>query len=107
MRGFKFMSLVYAMEDSDLVHVSYYEGKIVASLQNRFQTLANNENRLRRLDTVDGSRKIVQSASDVAAVSQMADELNTLVFLIAQELQPDIPTSFPVWRAKVESEFLI
>ncbi|BCO29440.1 hypothetical protein MIZ03_4363 [Rhodoferax lithotrophicus] len=105
--SFNIMSLVYAMQDSDLVHLSYCEGKIVASLQNWFYTLAHDENRLRGLDTVDGSRKIVQSAADVTAVSQMADELNTLVLLIAQELQPDIPTSFPAWRAKVESEFLI
>lgn len=105
--SFNIMSLVYAMQDSDLVHLSYYEGKIVASLQNWFYTLAHDENRLRGLDTVDGSRKIVQSAADVAAVSQMSDELTTLVLRIAQELQSDIPTSFSAWRAKVESEFLI
>lgn len=105
--SFNIMSLVYAMQDSDLVHFSYYEGKIIASLQNWFQTLAHDESLLRGLDTVDGSRKIVQSAADVTAVSQMADELNMLVLLIAQELQPNIPSSYPVWRAKVESEFLI
>ncbi len=105
--SFNIMSLVYAMQDSDLVHVSYYEGKIVASLQNWFYSLAHDESYLRRLDTVDGSRKVVQSAADVTAVSQMSDELNTLVLRMAQELQPDIPTSFPAWRAKVESEFLI
>jgi hypothetical protein len=105
--SFNIMSLVYAMQDSDLVHSSYYEGKVVASLQNWFFSLAHDEAHLRQLDTVDGSRKIVQSPDDVAAVSQMSDELNTLVLRIAQELQPDIPTSFPAWRAKVESELLI
>jgi hypothetical protein len=105
--SFNIMSLVYAMQDADLVHSSYYEGKIVASLQNWFFALAHDESYLRRLDTVDGSRKIVQSADDVAAVSQMSDELNTLVLRIAQELQPNIPTSFPAWRAKVEGELLI
>jgi len=105
--SFNIMSLVYAMQDPDLVHSPYYEGKIVASLQNWFFTLANDETYLRGLDTVDGSRKIVQSAADVAAVSLMSDELNVLVLRIAQELQPDVPTSFSAWRAKVESEFLI
>jgi len=105
--SFNIMSLVYAMQDSDLVHLSYYEGKIIASLQNWFFTLANDETYLRGLDTVDGSRKIVQSAADVVAVSQMSEELNVLVLRIAQELQSDIPTSFSAWRAKVESEFLI
>ena len=56
---------------------------------------------------VDGSRKIVQSAADVVAVTQMSEELNMLVLRIAQELQPDVPTSYPAWRAKVESELLI
>jgi hypothetical protein len=37
----------------------------------------------------------------------MSEELNVLVLRIAQELQPDIPTSFSAWRAKVENEFLI
>ncbi|MGB3431733.1 hypothetical protein [Achromobacter sp.] len=105
--SFDIMSLVYAMPDSDLVHHSYYEGRIVASLQNWFFTLAHNEKYLQMLDVVDGSRKIVQSATEIAAVRQMAEELNMLVLRIAQELQPDIPTSFPAWRAKVESEFLI
>jgi hypothetical protein len=105
--SFDIMSLVYAMQDSDLVHATYYEGKVVASLQNWFSTLANNETYLRDLDTVDGSRKIVQSMADVTAVARMSDELNTLVYRIAQELQPDVPTSYPAWRARVESELLI
>lgn len=105
--SFNIMSLVYAMQDSDLVHLSYYEGKVVASLQNWFYSLANDETYLRSLDTVDGSRKIVQSAVDITAVKQMSDELTTLVLRIAQELQSDIPTSFSAWRAKVESEFLL
>ena len=105
--SFNIMSLVYAMQDSDLVHPFYYEGKIVASLQSQFYTLANDEAYLRGLDTVDGSRKIVQSAADVAAVLQMSSELNTLLLQIAQELQPDIPTSFSAWRVKVENEFVI
>lgn len=104
--SFNIMSLVYAMQDSDLMHSFYYEGKIVASLQKWFFTLANNEEYLKGLNTVDGSRKIVQSAADVAAVSQMSGELNMLVCLIAQELQSDIPASFPAWRTKVENEFL-
>lgn len=105
--SFDIMSLVYAMQDSALVHQSYYEGKVVASLQNWFYSLAHNENHLRTLDVVDGSRKIVQSAADVAAVTQMSEELNMLVLRIAQELQPDLPTSYDAWRAKVEGEFLI
>lgn len=105
--SFNIMSLVYAMRESDLVHLSYYEGKIVASLQSWFFTLANDETYLRSLDTVDGSRKIVQSAADVLAVAQMSAELNMLVLRIAQELQADIPVSFSAWRAKVENEFLI
>ena len=105
--SFDIMSLVYAMQDSELVHQSYYEGKVVASLQNWFYSLAHNENHLRTLDVVDGSRKIVQSAADVAAVTQMSEELNMLVLRIAQELQPDVPTSYDAWRAKVEGEFLI
>jgi hypothetical protein len=105
--SFNIMSLVYAMQDSELVHLSYYEGKVVASLQNWFFSLANDETYLRGLDTVDGSRKIVQSAVDITAVKQMSDELNTLVLRIAQELQSDIPTSFSAWRGKVESEFLL
>ncbi|MFZ1246371.1 MAG: hypothetical protein WAR41_15015 [Azonexus sp.] len=105
--SFDIMSLVYAMQDFDLVHQSYYEGRIVASLQNWFFTLAHNESQLRTLDAVDGSRKIVQSAADVVAVTQMSEELNMLVLRIAQELQPDVPTSYSAWRAKVESELLI
>lgn len=105
--SFDIMSLVYAMQDSALVTSSYYEGKIVASLQDWFYTLSQDEARLRALATVDGSRKIVQSAAAVTAVAQMSSELNTLVLRIAQELQPDVPTSYPAWRAKVESEFLI
>lgn len=105
--SFDIMSLVYAMQDSDLVHLSYYEGKIVASLQSWFFTLVHDESYLRSLDTVDGSRKIVQSAADVAAVAQISEELNVLVVRIAQELQPGIPSSFTAWRAKVEKEFLI
>jgi hypothetical protein len=105
--SFNIMSLVYAMQDSYLVHSCYYEGKIVASLQSWFYTLANDETRLRVLDTVDGSRKIVQSAADVVAVSKISGELNVLVVRIAQELQSDIPTSFSAWRAKLENEFLI
>lgn len=105
--SFDIMSLVYAMQDFDLVHQSYYEGRIVASLQNWFFTLAHNESHLRTLDAVDGSRKIMQSAADVVAVTQMSEELNILVLRIAQELQPDVPISFPAWRAKVENEFLI
>lgn len=105
--SFDIMSLVYAMQDADLLHHSYYEGKVIASLQRWFSTLANNEGQLRTLDVVDGSRKIVQSAADVAAVKQMSEELNMLVLRIALELQPDVPTSYQAWRAKVESEFLI
>lgn len=105
--SFDIMSLVYAMQDLDLVHQPYYEGRIVASLQNWFFTLSQNENHLRTLDAVDGSRKIVQSAADVVAVTQMSEELNMLVLRIAQELQPDIPTSFSAWRAKVGNELLI
>ncbi len=105
--SFDVMSLVYAMRDSDLMHQSYYEGKIVASLQNWFFALANSESHLRGLDAVDGSRKIVQSAADVAAVTQMSEELNLLVLRIAQELQPDVPTSFQAWRNKVENELLL
>jgi len=105
--SFNIMSLVYAMQDAHLVHASYYEGKIVASLQNWFYYLAHDETRLRQLDTVGGSRKIVQSSADVAAVSQMSDELSMLVLRIAQELQPNIPTSYDAWRAKVEGEFLL
>lgn len=105
--SFDIMSFVYAMQDSDLVHFSFFEGKIVAALQKWFFTLAHNEEYLRGLDTVDGSRKIVQSAADVAAVSQMSDELDILLLRIAQELQPDIPISYPAWREKVESELLI
>lgn len=105
--SFNIMSLVYAMPDSQLMHSFYHEGKIVAALQTWFSALSQDEKYLRGLDTVDGSRKIVQSATDVAAVSQMAEELNTLVFRIAQELQPDIPSSFLAWRAKVENELLL
>jgi len=105
--SFDIMSLVYAMQDSDLVHQSYYEGRVVSSLQNWFFTLANEESYLRTLDVVDGSRKIVQSTADVEAITQMSEELSVLVLRIAQELQPDIPTSFSAWRAKVESELLI
>lgn len=105
--SFDIMSLVYAMQDSDLIHLSYYEGKIIASLQNWFYTLTQNESFLRTLDVVDGSRKIVQSTADVAAIAQMSEELNTLVLRIARELQPDVPISYPAWRATVENEFLI
>lgn len=105
--SFNIMSLVYAMPDSSLAHLTYFQGKIVSSLQDWFFTLANDEAKLKNLDTVDGSRKIVLSAADVLAVKQMADELNTLVLLIAQELQPDIQTSFSLWRSKVENELVI
>lgn len=105
--SFNIMSLVYAMQDSALVTSSYYEGKILATVQDWFYVLSQDETRLRALPTVDGSRKIVQSAADVTAVAQMSSELNTLILRIAQELQPDVPTSFSAWRAKVESEFLI
>lgn len=104
--SFDIMSLVYAMPEGDLVHFSYFEGKIVASLQKWFFRLSWDEPYLRTLNSVDGSRKIVQSAADVAAVTQMSDELTTLLLLIAQELQPDVPTSFDAWRARVENEFL-
>ena len=103
--SFDIMSLVYAMPEGDLV-LSYFEGKIVASLQKWFFRLSRDEPYLRTLNSVDGSRKIVQSAADVAAVTQMSDELTTLLLLIAQELQPDVPTSFDAWRARVENEFL-
>lgn len=56
--SFNIMSLVHAMLDTQLVHYSFHEGKIVASLQDWFWTLVHNEAILRRLDTVDGSRKI-------------------------------------------------
>jgi hypothetical protein len=101
------MSLVYAMPDSTLSHMVYYPGKIVASLQAWFFELANDTAKLNGLDTVDGSRKIVQSSTDVVAVSQMTEELNTLVVRIAQDLQPDIATSFTRWRSKIESEFVL
>lgn len=104
--SFNIMSLVYAMDDSALMHVAYFEGKIISSLQKWFQFLAENEIYLRGIDTVDGTRKIVQVNDDVLAVSKMAEELDILVLRIAQELQPDILTSFPAWRAKVENEFL-
>ncbi|WP_287369009.1 hypothetical protein [Thauera sp.] len=45
--------------------------------------------------------------ADVAAVMRMSEELNMLVLRIAQELQPDIPTSFSAWRAKVKDKLLI
>jgi len=105
--SFDIMSLVFAMQDSELVHSVYYEGKLVTSLQSWFFTLAHNETNLRTLNVVDGSRKIVQSAASVAAVAQMSEELNTLILRIAQELQPDVPTSFSAWRSKVENELLI
>lgn len=105
--SFNIMSLVYAMSDSSLAHVYYFQGKVVASIQDWFFTLANDEAQLRSLDTVDGSRKIVQTAADVQAVKQMSDELNTLVLRIAQELQPNIETSFSKWRAKVENELVV
>ncbi|MBS7778962.1 hypothetical protein [Acidovorax sp. CCYZU-2555] len=105
--SFNIMSLVYAMPDSDLITSPYYEGKILAAVQNWFYMLSHNEARLRTLHTVDGSRTIIQSADDVTAVAQMSEELNILVLRIAQELQPDVATSFPAWRAKVESELLI
>lgn len=105
--SFDIMSLVYAMQDSDLYHYSFHEGKVVASLQKWFASLADDEARLRGLHTVDGSRKIVRSASDVAAVSGMAAELNLLLLRIARELDPDVPSHFPAWRAKVEGELLL
>lgn len=105
--SFNIMSLVYAMQDAQLVHYSFHEGKIVASLQDWFSKLAHDEAFLRRLDTVDGSRKIVQSQADVVAVSQMSDELSSLVVRIGLDLQPNIPPSYPAWRAKIENEYLI
>lgn len=45
--------------------------------------------------------------ANVAAVMRMSEELNMLVLRIAQELQPDIPTSFSAWRAKVKDKLLI
>jgi hypothetical protein len=38
---------------------------------------------------------------------ETVEELNMLVVRIAQELQPNIPTSFSAWRAKVENELLV
>lgn len=105
--SFNIMSLVYAMNDATLVHKYYDEGKIVAALQNWFFMLASNENLLRGLDTVDGSRKIVQSSTDITAVSRMSEELNVLIMRIAQDLQPDVSTSFSAWRSKVENTLLI
>lgn len=105
--SFDIMSLVYAMPDADLVHTSYREGKVVSSLQNWFFTLAHDETILRSLDVVDGTRKIIQSTANIAGVSLMSDELNILLLRIAQELEPTVPTSYPAWRSRVESEFLI
>lgn len=105
--SFNIMSLVYAMQDSSLVHPFYLQGKIVSSLHQWFDTLAKDETKLRGLDTVDGSRKIVQSAADVTAVSQMAAELGTLVCHIALELEPGLAPSYQVWRSKVENEMVI
>lgn len=104
--SFNIMSLVYALDDAALIHVAYFEGKIISSLQKWFQFLAGDENYLRGMDTVDGTRKIIQGNDDVLAVSKMAEELNILVLRIAQELQPDVQTSYPAWRSKVENEFL-
>lgn len=104
--SFDLMSLVFAMKNSELVHQSYYEGKIISSVQSWFSQLTHNEGYLRTLYVVDGSRKIVQSATDIAGVRQMSEELDMLVLRIARELQPDIPTSFLKLRAKIESEFL-
>ncbi len=105
--SFNIMSLVYAMPDSTLSHMVYYPGKIVASLQAWFFELANDHAKLKGLDTVDGSRKIIQSSAEVAGVSQMAEELNVLLLRIAQDLQPDIVPSFPRWRSKIENEFVL
>lgn len=102
--SFNIMSLVYAMSDSSLTHKFYTQGKVVSSLQDWFSTLAANEPKLRSLDTVDGSRKIVQSNADVKAVAQMSDELDTLVRNIARELEPDLAPSYTLWRAKIENE---
>ena len=104
--SFNIMSLVYAMPDAWLEHLIYFQGKIVASLQDWFFALANDEARLRSLDTVDGSRRIVQSTADVLAVKQMSEELNMLVLRIAEELQPGIQPSFALWRSKVENELV-
>jgi hypothetical protein len=105
--SFNIMSLVYAMNDSDLMHEYYYEGKIVASLQKWFYILENDESHLRKIDTVDGSRKIVQSSADVTAVSRMSEELTMLVLRIAQDLNPQVPTNFGAWRSAVATERLI
>jgi hypothetical protein len=105
--SFDIMSLVYAMPDSSLVHMSYFEGKIVSSLQEWFWELAHNEAKLKSLYTVDGSRTIVQTSADVAAVSQMADELDTLVCNIALELEPDLAASYPLWRSKIKNELVV
>jgi hypothetical protein len=102
--SFNIMSLVYAMTDASLVHQFYSQGKIVSSLQEWFYELAHDEAKLRSLYTVDGSRKIVQSAADVTAVSQMSDELSMLLCRIALELQPSLPSNYPAWRSKIENE---
>lgn len=105
--SFNIMSLVYAMPDSSLMHQYYAQGRIVSSLQEWFYTLASNEAKLKALDTVDGSRKIVQSAADITAVTQMSDELDTLVCNIALELQPSLPSDYAVWRSKIENEVVL
>lgn len=105
--SFNIMSLVYAMTDSSLIHQFYAQGKIVSSLQEWFYMLANNEAKLKALDTVDGSRKIVQSLADITAVAQLAGELDTLLCNIALDLQPNLPSDYSVWRSKIENEVVI
>jgi hypothetical protein len=105
--SFNIMSLVYSMNDSDLIHSIYFEGKIISSVQQWLFHLVANENILKSLNTVDGSRKIIEKASDIEAVSKLSDELNLLVLRIARELQPDVETSYAAWRAKVENTILL
>lgn len=104
--SFDIMSLVYAMQDSQLVHQFYNEGRLVSSLQAWFYSLANDEKLLQTINVVDGSRKIVQTIEGVSAVKQMGEELTMLLLHIAHELQPDIAVSFDAWRTKVENEFI-
>lgn len=86
--SFDIMSIVFAMDSNTLNHHKFYEGMLILSIRDWLRYLLTNPNVMRGLDSVDKSRKIINSKDDEEGISLIYQEVVDLVNKIGLEMEP-------------------
>lgn len=87
--SFNIMSIVYRMEDWRLNYSRFSEGALLVSIRDWLNELNANMTKLRSLQVVDGSRKIILNNNDETAFQQLRAEVNDLIDQIGKDLAPN------------------